>query len=428
MPPLPRPPLLPDPLRRATVPDDLESVTDYGNEVTPSAVGMTSDSIEHIWNGVRDIYRGGAHPAIQLCVRRYGRVVLNRSIGYAHGNGPGDGPGTEKTLATTETPFCVYSASKAITATVAHLLDERGLLHIGDRVSDYIPEFGRNGKKTITIAQVLSHRAGIPNHPSEVTDLAFINDREAILEALCNSRPIMRPGKLQAYHALTGGAIIAELTERVTGRGIRDVLQTEILDPLDFRWTNYGVAPRDVSKVATNYLTGLPSPPPVSTALNRLLGVTPREAVDISNDPRFLTGVVPAGNVVTTALELSRFFEMLRREGELDGVRILQPRTVHRAISEQSFLEVDFALGLPIRYSYGFMLGGKYLSLFGPHAEHAFGHLGFTNVVGYADPDRGLAVGLLTSGKPVLYPEVFNWLGLMGRIGSAAGMARQDQT
>jgi Mrp family chromosome partitioning ATPase len=59
----------------------------------------------------------------------------------------------------------------------------------------------------------------------------------------------------------TGGAILGEIVHRVTGKSIRDVLAEEILTPLGFRWTNYGVAPDDVAAVGTNYLTGPPVGP-----------------------------------------------------------------------------------------------------------------------------------------------------------------------
>ncbi|KAA0017982.1 serine hydrolase domain-containing protein [Antrihabitans cavernicola] len=420
LPRVPRLPLVPDPLRRARIPSDVESVISRAAEVDPRSVGMTVDKIEHIWNGVVDLYRGGAHRAIQVCVRRRGQVVLDRSIGHAHGNGPRDKPDDEKVLATTETPFLAYSASKAVTASVVHLLDQRGQIHIGDRVAEYIPEFAKNGKEFITIGQVLAHRAGMPIHPPELMTLDALHDRERILQALCDAKPISRAGKLQAYHALSGGSILGEIVHRVTDKNIRDYLGSEILSPLGFRWTNYGVSLDDVGKVATNYVTGPPALPPVSTMVNRLLGVSTSQAVEMSNDPRFLTSILPAGSVVTTANELSRFFELLRAGGELDGVRIFEPRTIRRAISEQSFLEVDFTLAFPVRYSYGFMLGGKHFSLFGPDTMSTFGHLGYTNILGWADPDRELSVGLITSGKPVIYPEVFSWLGVPARIGASA--------
>jgi CubicO group peptidase (beta-lactamase class C family) len=241
-----------------------------------------------------------------------------------------------------------------------------------------------------------------------------------MLEMLCAAKPRSRPGKLLSYHAVSGGFIIAEIVRRVTGRDIRAVLGQELLEPLGFRWGNYGVRPNDVQRVAFSYPTGPPALPPLSTVLRRALGLPPDEITAHSNDPRFLTGVVPSGNVVTTANELSRFFELLRAGGELDGVRVLEPRTVRRAISERAFREIDFTLVAPLRHASGFMLGASAVSLFGPDTEEAFGHLGFTNVLGWADPERALSVGLMTSGKPLLHPALGDlWL-LTRAIGQEA--------
>jgi CubicO group peptidase (beta-lactamase class C family) len=164
------------------------------------------------------------------------------------------------------------------------------------------------------------------------------------------------------------------------------------------------VSPRHVERVALSYATGPPALPPLSTVLEHALGLPPDEITVRSNDRRFLTGVVPSGNVVTIANEFSRFFELLLAGGELDGVRVLEPRTIRRAISERAFREIDLSLVAPVRHASGFMLGAKAFSLFGPATEEAFGHLGFTNVLGWADPERALSVGLMTSGKPLLHP------------------------
>lgn len=415
--PIPRLPLVPDPLRRIKVPDDLDALTTAAEESEPGAAGMTRDSVEAIWSSVKRLYRSGVHPAIALCVRRDGEVILDRAVGHARGVGPGEPKDAEATAATPATPFTIFSASKAITAVVAHLMDERGLIHLGDRVCEYIPEYAKHSKEAITIAHVLSHRAGVPNLPGEVLDLEKVGDEELLVQVLCDAKPLSRPGKALAYHAISGGFIIGELVRRVTGRGIREYLADEILGPLGFRWTNYGVAPEDVALVARNYATGAPALPPVSNLLERALGKAPDEITRLSNDARFLTAVVPAGNTVTTANELSRFFELLRRGGELDGVRVLEPRTIRRALSEQSYHQVDFTLGFPSRYSLGFMLGAHVLSLYGPDTEHAFGHLGYTNMIGWADPERAVAGALLTSGKPVFYPELPDLWAVMRRIG-----------
>jgi CubicO group peptidase (beta-lactamase class C family) len=414
---IPRPPVGPDPLRRIDVPSDLSSVTTVGAEIDPRDAGMTRDAVEQVWEAALRVYRSGVHPALALCLRREGKVVLDRAVGHARGNGPIDGDDAEKVLTTPDTPYVIYSASKAMAAVVAHILDERGDIHLGDRVAEYIPEFAAHGKDVVTIAHVLGHRAGVPNVPKEAFDLDMLEDPDAIMAILCDTKPRTRPGKLLSYHAVSGGFIIAEIVRRVTGRTIREVLATEFLDKLGFRWNNFGVEQADVDDVGLNYLTGAPVVPPISTLLTRALGVTVKEVVELSADPRFLTGIVPAANVVTTANELARFFDVLGHGGELDGVRVLEERTVRRATTEMSYLEIDLTLGVPLRYSLGFMLGAQRLSLYGPDTELAFGHLGFTNIFGWADPERALAGGLITSGKPVVYPEIIDLWRLMRTIG-----------
>ncbi len=416
IPSLPRLPGIPDPLRRIRVPRELEAVTTIGSEEDPGELGM--DGVQRIWHDAVDLYRSGVHPALQVCVRRNGAVVLDRAIGHARGNGPQDAPDVVKVPATPETPFLIYSASKAVTAMLVHKLHERGELDIFQPVAAYIPEFARHGKGEITVAHVLAHRAGVPSLPREAVDLDRAADREFMVQALCDAKPFARPGRFLAYHAVSGGYILGEVVHRVTGRDIGAVLADQFLHPLGFRWTGYGVAREDLGTVATNYVTGPPTAPPLSQLLTRALGLPPDELVAATNDERFLTAIVPSANVVTTARELSRFFEIFRRGGEIDGVRVIEPETILRALSEQSHLEVDLSLGFPTRFSYGLMLGARVVSLYGRDTQHAFGHLGYTNMLAWADPQRALSCAVLTSGKPILYPEVGRFYWLMQRITS----------
>jgi CubicO group peptidase (beta-lactamase class C family) len=420
---VPRLPLIGDVMRRARIPDDLESVTTIGAEEPAAAGGMTEAGVERIWQSAVAWYRSGVHPALTLCVRREGAVLLDRAIGHHSGNGPDDAPDAPKRLATPETPFVVYSAAKAVTAFVVHLLADRGLLSVDDPVARYIPEYTSHGKDAITIGHVLAHRSGVPNLPREALDLGRMDDREYLNKMLCDARPMAKPGRLLAYHAVSGGFILGEVVQRITGKDIRQVLAEEVLDPLGFRWTNYGVAPQDTGEVAVNYLTGPPTLPPLSNLLVRALGVPLDELVATTNDERFLTGIVPAANIVTTANELSRFYELLRCGGELDGRSIVKPETIRHALTEQSRLEIDFTLGFPTRFSYGFMLGAQLVSLYGPDTDLAFGHLGFTNILAWADPERALSCAVLTSGKPILYPELPRFYGLVTRIGREAPKA-----
>jgi CubicO group peptidase (beta-lactamase class C family) len=321
--------------------------------------------------------------------------------------------------ATVDTPFCVYSTSKAITAFVVHKLVERGLLDLHDPVAEYIPGYEKNRKHRITVGHVLAHRAAVPNLPRSALDLDNLGDRAYMTEILSSAAPFAKPGRYLAYHAVSGGFILGEVVHAVTGKDIREVLAEEFLDPLGFRWTNYGVDPSDTGRVAVNYVTGPPTAPPLSNLLSRALGVGLDSLVALTNDPRFLTGIVPAANTTTTAWELSRFFEVMRCGGELDGVRVIETETVRRALEERSHLEVDLSLGYPTRFSYGLMLGARVLSLYGLDTQHAFGHLGFTNMLAWADPERAISVAVLNSGKPIVYPEIYRFLGTMQNITSA---------
>ena len=399
---------------RITVPADLDTVTTIGEE---DRAGVSEAAIDRIWAAVGHWYRSGMQPAIQLCLRHDGKVVLNRAIGHGWGNGPGDPPDAERVPVTTSTPFCVYSAAKAISTTVVHMLVERGQFSLDDRVCDYLPGYTSHGKHRTTIRHVLTHSAGVPFANGPRPDLKRMNDSEYAREKLGELKPIHRPGLVHIYHGLTWGPLIREIVSAATGRDIREILATEILDPLGFRWTNYGVSPADVDSVAPSHVTGKPLPAPVAAALRTALGGSMQQIIPFSNTPMFLTSVVPSSNTVSTAEELSRFAEIWRRGGELDGVRVLRPETLRAATTEARRLRPDVATGLtPVRWGTGFMLGSKRFGPFGRGAPSAFGHTGLTNVAVWTDPARGLSAGLVSSGKPGPHPESGRYTALLDTI------------
>src|SRR6185369_11389255 len=213
-------------IRRARVPRDLAAVTTTRaeREADPRDVGVAPESTAAVWRAVERLYASGIHPAIALCVRRHGRVILDRAIGHAHGNGPDDPADAPKRLVTPETPFCSLSASKAVTAMLVHLLDQENLIRLDDPVCEYIPEFAAHGKQWITIRHVLAHRAGIPNLPPQVMRLERLDDLDEVIDILADAEPVSRAGRQLAYHAVTGGFVLGELVRRVTGRSIREVL------------------------------------------------------------------------------------------------------------------------------------------------------------------------------------------------------------
>src|SRR5690606_13286161 len=88
-------------------------------------------------------------------------------------------------------------------------------------------------------------------------------------------------------------------------------------------------------------------------------------------------------------------------------------RTVKRAVEPVIRGQLDRTIMLPVPYSMGFMLGSHLLGFYGPRAGRAFGHLGFTNVLGWVDPDRDLACAFLNTGKPLLSSKFGFWLDVM---------------
>ncbi|MCG8590778.1 MAG: beta-lactamase family protein, partial [Proteobacteria bacterium] len=381
--------------------------------------GVPAAALDAVWRAAEDLYRTALYPAVQLCIRHRGAVVLDRALGHARGNAPGDWGRVEAERATPETPIRLYSASKPVTAMLVHKLDERGLLHLGDRVCEYLPEFRTPDKEGITLSHVLAHRAGFPTPPPEALDFEAMARPEHLISILAERPALSRPGRRLAYHAVTGGFVLGEVVRRVTGTPLREVLAREIRTPLGLAGLDYGVPPEDVPRVAQDAVTGLPVFPPVSNLLQRALGASHEEVVSLAQEPGFLAHPIPAGNVVATAREVCTFYQCLLNGGAHDGAQVFAPRTVRRATVEQSAWEADLTLVLPLRYGLGFMLGGSALSLYGPRNPHAFGHLGFTNIFSWADPERELSVALLTTGKPVINLEELKIFSLLFEIAKA---------
>lgn len=385
---------LPD--RLVTVGEDLDAVTTVGTEDDPRAAGLSAADVAALWRSVREWYSLGTTPAIQVCLRRNGRIVLNRAIGHGWGNGPRDAANTEKILLTPAMPFCGFSTAKGVAATVLSMLIEQGVFTAGDPVCAYIPEFAARGKDRITIGQVLSHSAGIPflTPPYKGNDVVL--DEDLAVEALANLKPSWPADRFRVYHALTGGLVLRLLVQRATGKRLRDHLADQVLNPLGFRWNNFGVDAADIDHVVPSVKTGPPQSRLANFVAGKALGGRMDKASK-SDGEAFLTAELPSGNLITTAEELSRFYDILTRGGELDGTRIIGPAALRDAIAPATRIP-----GIAGRVSRaGFELGGR-RSKFGRDTRSHFGRSGLTTQYGWADPERGLSGAILTSGKSTL--------------------------
>ncbi|MFE8073313.1 serine hydrolase domain-containing protein [Marinobacteraceae bacterium S3BR75-40.1] len=390
-------------LNTSKIPKNLDAVTviDSLAEADPHELGMTHHAVAKIWEATEELYRTGVYPGLQLCIRRHGRILINRSLGHSHGNGPGGEKGVEKRLMTPETPICYFSASKAVTALLIHILGEEGGINLMDPVSFYCPEFAKHGKRNITIHQILSHRGGIPGIPTDMP-LETLWDNEEIWRQLCEAVPIEVDGGKLAYHAITGGYVLQRVLETVTGQTIESYLDQRLRQPLGLTNFTYGIPHPRIDELARNYVTGPVPKPPLSWIVKRALGADIETVADVSNDPRFQEAVIPAANLVGTAEEMGRFYQMMLNGGEWEGKRVCSPLTVRRAIHQFGSMQIDRTMMVPMRFSAGFMLGGNPVGIWGPQSREAFGHIGLINKWCWADAARDISVSFVNTGIPIL--------------------------
>ncbi len=376
--------------------------------------------IERFWEATRKLYQTGLHPAIGLHIRHRGRVVLNRTVGHTT-NPPG---GPSGAVVTPDTLFNLFSASKIVTGTLVMALAEDGVFGLHDRVVDHLPEFGQHGKTQVQIQHLLNHTAGIPNMP-KITDLEQLLGQGGIdIGRICAMRPDSAPGQVTAYHALTAGFVLQEIVERRTGKDLRSLLRSRLMAPLGFKHLSYGVASDLLPEVAQHAVTGLPMPRAVAHLLSRNLGLDLHSAIDASNRAEFMTAILPSANVIGSAQEMARFMDLLMAGGELDGVRVLKEETVREMVTDVTPTRIDRTYQLPMRYGLGVMMGGNRFSLFGLGTPEAFGHIGLSAVVVYADPARELSVAFMNSGKPMFAPGMIRWYAVLQAIASGVPVSR----
>lgn len=389
------------------VPDNLEEVTtiNEAEECAPKEVGLTRKAVDSIWASTEDFYRTGLHPSVSLVIRRHGQIVLKRAIGHVSGNGPGERH-VPKVLATPDHPICLFSSSKAISAMLLHKIVEQGKVRLDDRVAETIPEYAANGKGDTTIRQLMSHRAGIPSVPAEHADPSLLGQWDKVVQLLCAQKPVTDNREHQGYHAITAGFIIGEIVRRQTGRELPDLMREWFAEPLGAKYLCYGVPESERAHASLNYFTGPHPWFPLNVIAKRVLGADFEKVVEVSNSTTFMDNVVPAGNIWATADEASRFYQMMLNGGVYEGKRIFNPDTIEEAVRPVGRLRFDRMLMLPMRFSPGFMLGETPFGLYGARCRKAYGHLGFLNIVTWADPERDISVALLNSGKTVALESI----------------------
>jgi CubicO group peptidase (beta-lactamase class C family) len=268
------------------------------------------------------------------------------------------------------------------------MLVDRGLLKYDVPVTRYWPEFGQNGKGQVTVGQLLSHQAGICG-PAQPVALEDYFNHGKIASMLAAQAPFWPLGSGWGYHAIVFGHLADELVRRTDGRTIGRFFADEVARPLEADAFLGLPESEDRRQVAMIKPEG--SPPPAVGEINELAAAAnanPALDGDWSNRRDWRAAGIAGAGGSTNARGLARIYGALARGGEIDGVRLLSPRTLHEATVER-VRGANKTSGLPGAYGAGFAL--NHVGAMGPNSNN-FGHGGWGGSMAFADPKEKLGI------------------------------------
>jgi CubicO group peptidase (beta-lactamase class C family) len=283
----------------------------------------------------------------------------------------------------------VWSTTKGVAAICFAMLVDRGKCRYEDAVARYWPEFAANSKERVTIAQMISHQAGLCGFAEPVTmDIIYDQDRaEALLAA---QAPFWTPGEQSGYHALTVGILNNALFRRIEGRTLAAFVREEISTPFgldifiglpdsDAQRASEIVAPPTLSSTDAN---------PVPSRAQQAALANPVLDPLWSNTRAWRLAPIPSVNGFANAASLAMLYGAMANGGTLKGRRLLGSDAINAA-SRYLIEGPDAVLGLHARWAAGFLLNVH--DIYGDRAG-AYGHSGWGGSFAFADPDRRLGV------------------------------------
>lgn len=306
------------------------------------------------------LVKEGEERGAQVAAYHEGDLIVDASAGVA--DSCSGKPVTGETL------FPVFSVTKGLVATMAHMLVEQGHLEYETRLAEVWPEFGVNGKSEITLRQALNHTAGLANMPMGI-GRQELGDWEAMCRAIADLQPTSVPGTETVYHAITYGWIVGETMRRVDGRPFAKMLDEMICQPLGITSIFVGLPESRDSDVA--FLESALEEsvlPPIDTPQAVPAWVQPLHTWMNRADAR--RACIPASNGIMNARAVAKHYAALV-PGGMDGVELLPPKRLQLAL--------EISDPEPSSRSMGYILGGF-------TSTEAFGHGGFGGSHAFADP------------------------------------------
>ncbi len=307
-------------------------------EVDPAEVGFAADRLRRVDDNFARYVDDGLLPGWLLTVSRHGKLAYVASYGHRDKEA-----GLE---VTSDTLWRIYSMTKPVTSVAAMMLYEQGRFELTDPVARFIPSFkdlrvftGGSDQRPVTVPatepmriwHLLTHTSGLTygfhrQHPVDAMHRAAGFDLDSKptmnLEESCDvwaSLPLLfQPGAEWNYSVATD--VLGRVVEVASGQRLDEFFAQRIFGPLGMTDTGFQAQPGDVSRLAALY----------GRDLKGKAARMERAGRAFTRPPVMLSG---GGGLVSTAADYNRFLRMLLATpdspaGELDGVRLLSPRTV----------------------------------------------------------------------------------------------------
>jgi CubicO group peptidase (beta-lactamase class C family) len=322
----------------------------------PEDVGMSSERLARVHDAVHKAIEAGEVAGVVTLVARRGKIVHFEAEGFADI--------ATKTPMRTDNIFRLASMGKPITAVAIMVLVEEGKIRLTDPVAEYIPEFkgltkvavpkpgGAEGaydlvdvSRPITIRDLLTHGSGLMSGglgqrvAGESAQRAPDDTLATYIPKLGTVALDFQPGTLWRYSGLAGFDVLSRVVEIVSGQPYDQFLKERIFTPLGMPDSGFHFTGRQAERVATIY-TRRPG---------ETLQPNPNQALSSV----YFSG---AGGLATSPEDYLQFAQMLLNGGELDGKRVLGPRTVELMVSNHTGDMVNGQFGRPAR-GMGFGLG-----------------------------------------------------------------------
>lgn len=326
----------------------------------------------------------GLLPGCQLALALDGEVVVEAAFGDA----------------TVDSRFTIFSATKAFVASVVWQLIGEGLLDPAQKVDEVLPGFGANGKEDVTLEHVLLHTSGFPMAPLGPPKWDTHEGRAAVLSSWRLNWPL---GSRFEYHPTSAHWVLAEMIHAVTGLDHTEALRTRVLEPLGLKSFQLGPTADEGADVLDVVPCGDPASP---DELQATLGISAIDVGEVTeaalqqlNDPSRRAIGLPGGGGVSTASDVTRFYQaLLRNEGGLWDADVLADVT---SVVRNTF--PDLMLGHPVNRSRGLVIAGgdgksNLRGMGRTVSPGAFGHNGAGGQIAWADPATGLSFSYLTNG------------------------------